>query len=63
MNINFESLKKSHGENAKDVYQQIAKLTGGDLSTNNDGGIDLTNASDSVKAKVEQILGKKEGKK
>lgn len=61
MNITLEKLKKTHGDNAKEVFQQIAKIGGfGDPGENFDGGLDLTGLDETKRAQVDALIaGKK----
>jgi hypothetical protein len=46
-NVTVESLKRKHKENAKAVYQEIARLGGfGDVDPNHEGGLDVTGIFD-----------------
>lgn len=46
-NVTVESLKRKHKENAKAVYQEIARLGGfGDVDPNHEGGLDVTGVLD-----------------
>lgn len=59
MNVNLENLKKTHGDQAKDLFAKIAKISGagnpGDL---HDGGIDLTGLSNEKLAEINKLLEK-----
>ena len=57
MNISLEKLKKTHGDNAKEVFAAIVKIHGGGNPGDfHDGGLDLSGLSKDQMAKVEKLL-------
>lgn len=64
MNVNLNDLTKTHGENAKSIFRQVAEIAGaGDPGDLHDGGIDITGLSDSKKERIAALIvasGKKE---
>jgi hypothetical protein len=62
MNINFKDLQKSHGDKAKELMQEIGKITGAGYVDTHEGGIDLTTLSDADKKKIDALLAKKSDK-
>lgn len=55
--IDFETVKKSVGENsALPVYREIAQIAGGDPNPNHAGGMDLGGLSAKDKAKIVALL-------
>lgn len=53
MNINLASLKKTHGDEAEEIFKKVAQMGGfGDVEPNNPGGLDISGLSESKQAHI-----------
>lgn len=61
MNINLPDLEKAHGPvKAKQIYHEVCKITGGDMTGRHLDGIDITGAPEADKKKIMVLIGEKE---
>lgn len=57
MNVNLEGLKKTHGDNAVNVFKKVAELGGfGDVEPNNPGGLDITGLPEAKQAQIKKLV-------
>jgi hypothetical protein len=65
-NVSLESLKKTHGDKAAEVFNEISKLSGAGITASSfdahDGGIAI-NEDTPHYAKIKSLLDKKDDKK
>jgi hypothetical protein len=56
-NVNLASLKKTHGDDAENIFRQVAQIGGfGDVEPNNPGGLDITGLSESKQAHILKLV-------
>ena len=63
MFVDFNFVKKLHGDKARGVYTAIANIAGGDPNPYHEGGMDLTGLDPAKMKQVKELLEVKEEKK